>query len=84
MYGAAYGKIVEKFSSSGDSGLGLLGLLLVIAMVVVQLFIVRWLWNTVLTRVVSIAKPIPNLWYALGLLVLMAMIHPGYAVAATA
>lgn len=83
MYGQAYSAVVEKFSNSGDTGLGLLGLLLVIALVVVQLFVVRWLWNNVLTRCVSIAKPIPSLWYTLGLLVLIALIHPGYAAVAT-
>jgi hypothetical protein len=52
--------------------------LAVIILVVIQLFIVQWLWNTVLVRVVSIVRPLPSLWYALGFLVLMAMIHPGY------
>ena len=52
--------------------------LAVILLVVIQLFIVQWLWNTVLVRVVSIVRPLPSLWYTLGFLVLMAMIHPGY------
>jgi hypothetical protein len=84
MYGTVYGKIAEGFASSGDTGVGLLGLILIVALIVVQLFVVRWLWNNVLTRCVSIAKPIPSLWYTLGLLVLIALIHPGYAAVMTA
>jgi hypothetical protein len=49
--------------------------------VVIQLFVVRFLWNNVLVRVTTIAKPIPSLLYALGLLVLVAMILPGSVLA---
>jgi hypothetical protein len=52
--------------------------LAVVLLVIVQLFIVQWLWNTVLVRVVSIVRPLPSLWYTFGFLILMAMIHPGY------
>ena len=59
------------------AGAMLVALLAVVAVVLVQLLLVRWLWNTVLVRVLSVARPIPDLWYALGLLVLVAMVHPG-------
>ena len=72
----------EGFASAGDSaGAAILGLIVVALIIVVQLFIVRWLWNTVLVRVVSIVRPIPSLLHALGLLLLIAMVHPGVAMA---
>ena len=46
-------------------------------MIVIQLFVVQLLWNTVLTRVVTVVKPLPSLLYTLGLLVLVAMVSPG-------
>jgi hypothetical protein len=44
--------------------------------------VVRWLWNTVLVKVSTIVRPLPDLWYTLGLLFLIAMIHPGYVATA--
>ena len=54
-----------------------LATLAVVVVVVIQLFVVKFLWNTVLVRVVSVAKPLPSLMYTLGLLVLVAMLFPG-------
>jgi len=82
MYGAVYSAFVngsDKFSGSNNAGSGavFLALLAVVAVVIIQLFIVKFLWNTVLVRVVSVAKPLPSLIYTLGLLVLVAMLFPG-------
>ncbi len=79
MYNKLYtyfGNYTEGFSSSnpGEVVLIALGILL---MIIVQLFIVQFLWNTVLTRVVSVVRPLPSILYTLGLLVLVAMILPG-------
>lgn len=63
---------------TSPAGAYIAAFLAVIVLIVIQLFIVQWLWNTVLVRVVSIVRPLPSLWYTLGFLVLMAMIHPGY------
>lgn len=60
-----------------QSGSVFLGLIAVVAVVVIQLFVVKFLWNTVLVRVLSVAKPLPSLLYTLGLLVLVAMLFPG-------
>jgi len=84
MYGLVYSTFAdyvknEGFTSGGEGSV-VLAALAVVLVVFVQLFIVRWLWNTVLVRVTSIAKPMPSLLYALGLLVLIAMIHPGCAI----
>jgi hypothetical protein len=90
MYGLVYANMadyVRKEGFAGGSSAGgemIVALLVVVLLVVVQLFVVQWLWNTVLVRVLSIARPIPSLWYALGLLVLVAMVHPGTVVTASA
>jgi hypothetical protein len=71
----------EGFSSGSSSALAfdfasLFAVALLVLLIVVQLFIVRFLWNTVLVRVVSAAKPIPSLMYTLGLLVLLGLLFP--------
>jgi hypothetical protein len=85
MYGALYEKFFssakENFEggSSSSGGAFLMALIMVAVFLAIHLFIVQWLWNTVLTKVVSIARPLPSLWYTLGLLLLIAMVHPGCA-----
>ena len=73
----------QRLSVYWGGGAAIVALVTVALLVFVQLFIVRWLWNTVLVRTVSIVRPLPDLWYTLGFLVLMAMIHPS-TVAVTA
>jgi len=80
MYGLVYSNFMdyfrkEGFASGGDSTV--LALFAVLLMIVIQLFVVQLLWNTVLTRVVTVVKPLPSLLYTLGLLVLVAMVSPG-------
>ena len=86
MYGLVYSNFMdymrnEGFASSGNStGAILLALLGVALLIVVKLFIVQWLWNTVLVKVTTVVKPLPSLLYTLGLLILMAILSPGVAV----
>ena len=92
MYGVLYSNMMdyarkEGFASGGSAGSGMAAVAAIIAialLIVLQLFVIKWLWNTVLVRTVSVIRPLPSLLYALGLLVLVAMIHPGCAVATTA
>ena len=80
MYAAVYSAIVNgtvSFSDMNGSGGVLVATLVVVALLALQLLIVRFLWNTVLVRVVSGVRPIPSLIYTLGLLVLVAMVLPG-------
>ena len=83
MYGLVYSNFADYVKTEGFAGGSsaagdfIAVTLAILLLVVVQLFIVQFLWNTVLVRVLSVAKPIPNLWYTLGLLVLVAMVHPG-------
>ena len=89
MYAQLYRSVADAARSEGfaggtsSGGAAIVALVSVALLIFVQLFIVRWLWNTVLVRTVSIVRPLPDLWYTLGFLVLMAMIHPS-TVAVTA
>jgi hypothetical protein len=77
----------ERFSGSGpgsshESGqnefiVSVMASVGVILLVILQLFIVKTLWNVVLVRLFSGVKPIPSLLYALGLLILVAAVLPG-------
>jgi hypothetical protein len=85
MYGQVYQSVMnaatkkEGFAGgTSEAGGVIAGVLAILLIVVIQLFVVRWLWNTVLVKVIAIARPLPDLWYTLGFLFLMAMIHPGY------
>jgi hypothetical protein len=88
MYGLAYSSFVDFIrrdhdnfdGGSASSGTVLFALLAILLLIVVQLFVVQWLWNNVLVRVTSIARPIPSLLHVLGLLILIALVHPGCAV----
>lgn len=89
MYGVLYSNMMdyarkEGFASGGSAAPTMAAAVAIVLLIVVQLFVIKWLWNTVLVRTVSVVRPLPSLLYALGLLVLVAMIHPGCAVATTA
>jgi hypothetical protein len=51
--------------------------LVVLVFVVIQLFVVQFLWNRVLTHVVPAVRPLKTLLETLGLLILVAMLLPG-------
>lgn len=78
MYGQVYSAITEGFMNyqGGTSGAGgmLAGLLAVALVVVIQLLIVQFLWNNVLTRCVSVVRPLKTLLETLGLLILIAFL----------
>jgi hypothetical protein len=78
MYGKVYNSIAKKEGFSGSSSAAdvIAAGIVILLMIAVQLFIVQWLWNTVLTRAISIAKPLPSLIHTLGLLLLIGLIHP--------
>jgi hypothetical protein len=72
------GKTVkESFQNQGSTGLGVVALLGIILLIVVQVFIVRFLWNTVLVGLVSGVRPLKSLLKTLGLIILIAMLVPG-------
>ena len=83
MYGALYEKFFattkEAFEGGASGGSGIAMLFGVLVFIFIHLFIVQWLWNNVLTRVFSVVRPLPTIWYTLGLLILIGMVHPGCA-----
>jgi hypothetical protein len=69
--------VKESFENRLSPSLGLAAALAIIILLVVQVFIVQFLWNTVLVSTVSGVKPLKSFIYTLGLLVLVAMLFPG-------
>jgi len=90
MYGLVYSNMLDYAKKEGfaggtsSGGAVIVAMLAIVLLIAVQLFIVQWLWNTVLVRVISIARPLPSLWYTLGLLLLIAIVHPGTVATTTA
>ena len=80
------GKTVYEGFAGGTSeaGAALVAFLAVAVLIVVQLFVVQWLWNAVLVPAVSVVRPLKTLLQTFGLLILIALIHPGAAVVAAA
>ena len=69
----------EGFNGSnvgGDIFASVFAILGVVLIFVVQLFVVKFLWNSVLVRVLSIARPIPSVVDALGLMILVSFLFP--------
>jgi len=68
--------VAEGFTSQDQSGMSLIGAgLAVLLVIVLELFVVQWLWNNVLTRVLTVVKPLPSLLYTLGLIILVQLLH---------
>lgn len=81
MYGLVYSSVTEGFMNyQGGSSAGgemIAGILAVAVVIALQLLIVQFLWNSVLVRCVSFARPLKNLLHTLGLLILLAFLLPG-------
>lgn len=76
-------KVYEGFAGgTSEAGAALVAILAVAVIIVVQLFVVQWLWNAVLVPTVSVVRPLKTLLQTFGLLILIALIHPGTVVAA--
>ena len=63
-------------SSSGDLVATVVALATIAFFLFIQLFIVKWLWNTVLVRSITCVRPLPNVLYTFGLLVLIGLLFP--------
>lgn len=51
-------------------------LLALIISLVILAFIGKWLWNTVIVDLFSIAKPVRSFWQILGLMIFVSLINP--------
>jgi hypothetical protein len=66
-------KFADNRSGLGE-GLPLALFLALLVLIFVQVYVVFYLWNNVLIRVTTIARPMKSLWYALGLIVLVVLL----------
>jgi len=69
-------KVRECFENQVSPSVGFAALLGIFILLIVQIFIVQFLWNRVLTSVIPGVKPLKSFMYTLGLLILMAMLFP--------
>ena len=84
MYEAFYNKVVQSITKkdafqggTSDAGAVIAAAVAVLVLIVVQLFVVQFLWNAVLVPTVSVVRPLKSLLQTLGLLILFALIVPG-------
>ena len=49
---------------------------LIVAWIILVLWLGKYLWNNVLSRVVTVVKPMDNLWQMFGLMVLTGILFP--------
>lgn len=61
------------YSNSGASALA--AFIVLIIYIIIILFIGKFLWNEVLCKLLSIAKPADNIWQILGLAILLNLLY---------
>lgn len=54
----------------------LTAVVLIVAWIILILWLGKYLWNNVLSRVVTVVKPMDNLWQMFGLMVLTGILFP--------
>ena len=69
-------KVRECFENQVSTSVGFAAFLGLFILIVIQVFIVQFLWNRVLTSVIPGVRPLRSFVYTLGLLVLLAMLFP--------
>jgi hypothetical protein len=85
FYSGVYNSIAKRDSFQGgtsDAGAVIAAGIAVLVLIVIQLFVVQFLWNAVLVPTVSVVRPLKTLLQTLGLLILLALIVPGSVVVA--
>lgn len=48
----------------------------IVVHIALVLLVGKWLWDNVATKLFTICKPMPNVWYLVGLVVLLDLIYP--------
>ncbi len=81
MYGTVYkplaNKVKEGFQNYQGSAVdSIAAFLAMLVMVVLHLFIIKFLWNNVLVGLVSVVRPFKSLLQVFGFLLLTAMLFP--------
>ena len=65
----------EGFTNS-DVASFVAALVVIIVWLAVLLLLSKWLWNEVLCKIVSFAKPVTSVFQILGLVILLQIVHP--------
>jgi len=84
MYQSIYNAVAKRDAFQGgtsDAGAVIAGFLAIVVVVVIQLFVVQFLWNAVLVPTVSVVRPLKTILQTLGLLILLAMLCPATVIA---
>jgi hypothetical protein len=55
----------------------LLSIVVFVLILAIILVVGLWLWNNVAVKYITIFRPLPNVWYLLGLIIIIDLIHPG-------
>jgi len=62
--------------SSSPTRVTLVLLISILIIFLITLFVGKYLWNNVLTEMVTCVKPVKSVWYIFGLYLLVSLIHP--------
>jgi len=66
----------EDFKNYGvnDTGVAFVQILFIFGILFIDIWLLFWLWNNVVTKLISVARPMKSLWYAVGLLIFLIIV----------
>ena len=61
----------ESFQNRNDSRIPFFEIVFLAVIMFIDIWIIFWLWNNVVTKLISVARPMKSLWYSVGLLLFL-------------
>jgi len=61
----------ESFQNRNDSRIPFFEIVFLAVIMFIDIWIIFWLWNNVVTKLISVARPMKSLWYSVGLIALL-------------
>jgi hypothetical protein len=61
----------ETFQNRNDSRIPFFEIVFLALIIFIDVWIIFLLWNNVVTKLVSVARPMKSLWYSVGLILLL-------------
>ena len=61
----------ESFQNRNDSRIPFFEIVFLTLIIFIDVWIIFWLWNNVVTKLISVARPMKSLWYSVGLIALL-------------
>ena len=61
----------ESFQNRGDPLVPFFELLFLAVIIFIDVWLIFLLWNNVVTKLISVARPMKSLWYSVGLIALL-------------